>query len=260
MPENKIFTDQIGRIVELNKIPERIVSIVPSQTELLYDLGLNEEVVGITKFCVHPDEWFKSKTRIGGTKNPDLEKIKQLKPDLIIANKEENMEEHVLELAKDIPVWVSDVHNLDSAKAMIRDVSEIVGKGEEGNEMANKIDSAFQNIKKKGALKVAYLIWRNPYMTAGGDTFISHLLEQCGMENVFAKQKRYPQTILEEIKSLKPDVLFLSTEPFPFNENHVKELEGFLPGVNVKLIDGEMFSWYGSRLLKTPEYWEKFVI
>ena len=260
MSENINFTDQIGRTITLDKTPKRIVSIVPSQTELLHDLGLNEEVVGITKFCVHPAEWFNSKTRIGGTKNPDLDKIKNLKPDLIIANKEENMEEHVMELAKEIPVYVSDVKDLDSAKSMIRDVAKIVGKSQRGIEIADKIDSGFKNIKSKGHLKVAYLIWRNPYMTVGGDTFISHLLEQCGMTNVFANQKRYPQTILEEIKSLNPDVLFLSTEPFPFNAEHVKELEGFLPGINIKLIDGEMFSWYGSRLLKTQEYWERFVV
>lgn len=254
------ITDQIGRQIDVAETPKRIISLVPSQSELLYDLGLTEEVVGITKFCVHPKEWFESKTRIGGTKNPDLDKIRSLNPDLIIANKEENMEEHVLELAKDFPVYVSDVKDLPSACEMINRVGEMLGKAENGKDIVEKINAGFAGISKKESMRAAYLIWRNPYMTVGGDTFINHLLEACGLENVFANQKRYPQTLLEEIKSLKPDVLFLSTEPYPFQEEHKEEMQRFLPDIKIKFIDGEMFSWYGSRLLKTPEYWNNFEI
>src|SRR4051812_11307667 len=120
------FTDQMGNAVELEGPPSRIVSLVPSQTELLFYLGLDKEVAGITKFCIHPAEMFHSKPRVGGTKKYDFEKIRQLAPDLIIGNKEENEQKQVEELQKLYPVWMSDIRNLADALQMIRSVGELV--------------------------------------------------------------------------------------------------------------------------------------
>src|SRR5689334_18071707 len=122
------FTDQIGRTISLNKTPRRIISLVPSQTELLYDLGLSDEVVGITKFCVHPEEWFRNKPRVGGTKQLNMDIIHHLQPDLVIANKEENVREQVEELASHYPVWVSDINNPDDAYWMMKELGSITGK------------------------------------------------------------------------------------------------------------------------------------
>ena len=249
------YTDQIGKEIEINHPAKRIVSLVPSQTELLFDLGLEDEVIGLTKFCIHPEKWFKNKTKIGGTKNPDVEKILSLEPDLIIANKEENMEEHIIALEAKVPVWTSDVKNFDEALDMIQSVGAITGKTEKAKELVDVISTNFELIEKVDGKTAAYLIWRNPYMTVGGDTFISDLITKVGFTNVFEKQHRYPQTIMEEIKNKKPDYLFLSSEPYPFKQEHIDELQKHLPNVKIMLIDGEKFSWYGSHLLKFGEYW-----
>ncbi|HET6996848.1 MAG TPA: helical backbone metal receptor, partial [Chitinophagaceae bacterium] len=135
------FTDQTGRKITLDKIPQRIISLVPSQTELLYSLGLNEQVVGITKFCVHPEEWFHSKTRIGGTKELKPDIIHQLKPDLIITNKEENVREQVEELAELYPLWVSDVNDVSSAFEMINQVGLMTGRQEEAAKLVAAIQA-----------------------------------------------------------------------------------------------------------------------
>jgi ABC-type Fe3+-hydroxamate transport system substrate-binding protein len=250
-----VFTDQAGRNISIPDDPERIISVVPSQTELLFDLGLHDEVIGITKFCVHPKHWFKSKTRVGGTKNLDIEKIKQLRPDLIIANKEENLKEQVEELEKYFPVWVSDVTNLDDACHMIEQLGLIVGKEKQANNLINSIREKFVlHPAPQKPLTACYLIWQKPYMTIGGDTFINFMMEAAGFENIFKSKARYPEIRIEELVAYDPQLLLLSSEPFPFRQKHVKELQSQLPNSKILLVDGEMFSWYGSRLLQAPEY------
>ena len=149
----RTFTDMTGNQLTIG-VPKRIVSLVPSQTELLYDLGLNEEVVGITKFCVHPDRWFKTKTRIGGTKQLQIEKIKELKPDLIIASKEENVKEQIEELAKDFPVWISDVNNLEDALKMIGSIGELLQKQIQAQNLVNQIKLGFSQLNLRLMLPV----------------------------------------------------------------------------------------------------------
>ena len=255
------YTDQLGRIIELQKTPLKIISLVPSQTELLYDLGLEAEVIGITKFCVHPDQWFKTKTRVGGTKQLHIEKIKELKPDLIIANKEENVKEEIEELAKDFPVWISDVNNLESALKMIGLVGELVQKQMQAQNLAKEIKWGFSQLKtKKSQLRSAYLIWREPYMTVGGDSFIHDMMSHAGLKNIFEAWSRYPPINISDLKTLNCELLMLSSEPFPFKQKHVKELQIQLPGLKIMLVDGEIFSWYGSRLLKAPAYFEELQI
>jgi ABC-type Fe3+-hydroxamate transport system substrate-binding protein len=253
-------TDQLQRQVQLSQPPQRIISTVPSQTELLYSLGLEQQVTGITKFCVHPPHWKKTKTIIGGTKNLHLDKIKALAPYLVIANKEENLETEINELAKDFPVFVSDVTNLPSALDMIESVGRLTGTAEKATALIDIITTGFNKMETNVLPKrTAYLIWQEPYMTVGGDTFIHDMLQRCGCINVFANSLRYPQTTITELQSLEVELLLLSTEPYPFQQKHVNALQTLLPGTTIALVDGEYFSWYGSRLCAAPAYFTQLL-
>ena len=240
---------------------QRIISLVPSQTELLYDLGLSEEVVGITKFCVHPEEWFHTKTRIGGTKNINIEKIIALKPDLIIANKEENVKEQVVTLQQYTEVYVSDVTDLADAKQMILKVAELIDKKRKAIALIDEIERKFESLQQTHQYKIsaAYCIWRDPYMVAGGDTFINDMMHACGFENVFKSKTRYPEINIEQLKAFDCKLLLLSSEPYPFKQKHIDELQPLLPGIKIILVDGEMFSWYGSRLKYAPAYFKQLM-
>jgi len=255
-----VYTDHLGRKIELDHIPKRIISLVPSQTELLHTLGLEEEVIGITKFCVHPHQWFLHKIRIGGTKQLDIDKIKKLQPDLIIANKEENTREQIEELAIYFPVWISDVNNLEDAINMISSIGKIVDKKKESQNLVTAIQINFSSLTppaSNGKVKTCYLIWREPYMTVGGDTFINDMLKRAGFENMFRDRTRYPEVTINELISAYCQLLLLSSEPYPFKEKHIAELKAILPGTKIILADGEIFSWYGSRLLQAPAYFQK---
>ena len=258
----RTYIDQMQQEVTLTSPPKRIISLVPSQTELMYDLGLSEEVVGITKFCIHPEEWFRNKTRVGGTKQYHFDKIALLEPDLIIGNKEENEEEQIRELQKQYPVWMSDIHNLDEALEMIRQIGELTGTKEKADQIASQIAHEFASLEKEmsamRSLNVAYLIWKNPYMAAGHNTFVDSMLQRLRMNNVFSSG-RYPETTLDEMKELSPEVVLLSSEPYPFKEQHIQEIKAVLPKTIILLVDGEMFSWYGSRLLKSPTYFRAII-
>jgi ABC-type Fe3+-hydroxamate transport system substrate-binding protein len=252
------FTDQLGRTIVLPGIPRRIISLVPSQTELLYTLGLDDSVVGITKFCVHPESWFRTKTRIGGTKAIDAARIDALQPDLIIANKEENDRHQVEARAGRYPVWVSDIKTLPDALAMIRSVGEFTGTTAAADTLAAEIAHRFATLEPPPKRpNAAYLIWRNPWMAAGGDTFIHHMLEQAGFLNVFDGQNRYPEVDLNSMAHAGCPVILLSSEPYPFRRQHIDEVKEVMPHARVLLVDGELFSWYGSRLLLAPDYFRQ---
>lgn len=256
----RLISDMLGRDVEFHYPPKRIISVVPSQTELLYDLGLDDEVVGITKFCVHPDEWFRNKTRVGGTKKLNIDKIRELQPDLIIANKEENEREQIEELAKEFPVWISDIQNIPQALQMIQVVGQLTGTEAKANELVDEIVVGFTNLQKATTSKrVAYFIWYNPWMSIGGDTFISNMIQTIGWQNVLKEQSRYPEITLEQLKSYNPELVLLSSEPYPFKEKHIEEIKAVLPDADVRLVDGEMFSWYGSRLKKAVGYLNELI-
>ncbi len=247
----------MGNRIIINTPPKRIISLVPSQTELLYDLGLTEEVIGITKFCVHPTEWFRTKTRVGGTKTVNIDRIKNLNPDLIIANKEENTREQIEELAALFPVWVSNINSIDDALRMITVVGELVGRTNQAAKLASEIRNGFDDLQQstnRSKKLVAYFIWRDPWMVAGGNTFISNMIEACGWENVFAATDRYPEITLDLLKENQPDLVLLSSEPYPFKEAHIAEIKTKLSETEVRLVDGEMFSWYGSRMKEAAAY------
>ncbi len=255
----KTLIDQLGTVHVLQKTPLIIVSLVPSQTELLVDLGLEENLVGITKFCVHPNHLLKSITKIGGTKNVNYEKIRLLKPDIIIANKEENTQEIVEVLSKFCSVWVTNISTIEDNLKMIHDFGQLFEKQAEAQNWIDKIKIASNDfeifIKNKPILKVAYFIWANPYMIAGNGTFINELLLLNKFQNSFKDQNRYPEIELQNLQNL--DLILLSSEPFPFKKSHLNEIQKIVPNAKIIFVDGEFFSWYGSRLLKAFIYFKE---
>lgn len=251
----KTYTDQIGHSFTIDHSPIRIVSLVPSQTELLVDLGLEEYLVGITKFCIHPKQLKSNKVIIGGTKNFHFDKIEELKPDIIIANKEENFKEGIEKLQGQYPVWTSNIKNIEDVYLMNSQLGDIFNVGSRSEELNKAIRGLVEQLKvknqSKGVTKTAYLIWNNPIMVAGTDNFINEILLLENKRNVFNTKSysRYPETSLEEIKKLNPDMIYLSSEPYPFKEKHLEFFKKELPQTTTKLVDGEIYSWYGSRLI-----------
>jgi len=254
-----VYYDQLNRAVNLPQIPRKIISIVPSQTELLFYLGLDDEIIGITKFCLHPQDKALARTKIGGTKQLNIPLIKQLQPDLIIANKEENEQSQVEELMTICPVWISDIAGLPGALSMIESIGEIIGYTAQAKALTRSITCEFNKLSCKTLnLRVVYLIWRKPYMAAGKSTFIDNMMQLCGLTNAFV-QERYPEVSNEMLINSDPDVVLLSSEPYPFSEKHVTEIKLILPRAKIILVDGEMFSWYGSRLLLAPAYFTSVI-
>jgi len=254
-----VFADQLSRVIDLPKTPQKIISTVPSQTELLFHFGLDQQVTGITNFCIHPAEKTKNITKIGGTKKLDIDRIKNLKPDLIIANKEENERSQLEELMRFFPVWISDVNDLPGAINMIESIGKMLDCSVRAESMVNEITGKFAAIRNSALhLRVAYLIWRKPYMAAGMHTFINSMLQICGLTNAFDLY-RYPVIDAGMLAKANPDAVFLSSEPYPFRDKYIHELEGILPNARIILVDGEMFSWYGSRLLYSPAYFSGLI-
>jgi ABC-type Fe3+-hydroxamate transport system substrate-binding protein len=264
------FIDQLNRKIEIPFPPKRIISLVPSQTELLHELGLCDEVVGITNYCIYPDEWLTTKARIGGTKKVQFDKIKNLKPDLIIGNKEENNQKQIEELMKLYPVWMSDIYTLNDALDMIIQIGNMIGKTTEATTLKIQIESTFNKLSSsinrhsssiQKSITIAYFIWRKPFMVAGNNTFINNMLTKCGFNNVFAKNHltRYPEINAKQLAEANPKYILLSSEPFPFNQKHIQEFKSICPNSKILIVDGEMFSWYGSRLIKGPTYFENLI-
>ncbi|WP_242926913.1 ABC transporter substrate-binding protein [Pontibacter vulgaris] len=252
--------DQTGHQITLPYLPKRIVSLVPSQTELLFDLGLGDRIVGITKFCIHPREQVKYKTIVGGTKNFKFDVIDQLQPDLIIGNKEENYKEGIEQLQAKYKVWMSDIYTLQDALEMMQQVSQLTGTEAKAGQLIQSIKSGFENLQPaQQSIKTAYFIWRKPYMAVGGNNFIHHILCHCGLENAFADLDRYPEITPGKLQQANPQLILLSSEPYPFHEKHITEFKELCPQASIKIVDGEMFSWYGSRLLQAPAYLQRLM-
>ena len=247
--------------MSIDKKYKRIISLVPSQTELLIDLGLEENIVGVTKFCIHPKHLLKTKTIVGGTKNIKIDRIKNLQPDIILCNKEENTKE-IVEACQQIAfTHVSDIFTLTDSLELISLYGSFFEKQVEAKKMINKLESKIIDFKKfienKKSRKVAYFIWRNPWMVAASNTFINHLLELNKFDNVYANVKRYPEVNIKDILKKKPELILLSSEPFPFKEKHITEIKEHTSNSTPILVDGEYFSWYGSRLLKAFDYFKE---
>lgn len=252
--------DQLDRLLAIKAVPQRIVSLVPSQTELLVDLGLEEAIVGITKFCVHPEHLKTHKVIVGGTKQVHFDKIAALRPDIILCNKEENTKEMIGELENIAPVHISDVYTIDDALELIGLYGTLFSKEKGAQQIALEISkrkSEFLDfIKDQPKRTVAYFIWKQPWMVAAKDNFINELLQLNDFKNYFEELDRYPEITLDSAHTESADLVFLSTEPFPFKEEHIKSVQPYFPKASIVIVDGEMFSWYGSRLLKAFDYFK----
>ena len=248
------FTDQLTRTIYLPHPPKRIISLVPSQTELLVDLGLEDRIVGVTKFCVHPRDLREKKTIVGGTKNYRFEVIDSLQPDLIIGNKEENDKEGIEILASKYPVWMSDILTVEDSLKMILGLGKITDTLFKAEEIVNQLKMDL-NMAMPFKGTAVYLIWNDPIMVAGQNTFINEMLSIAGFKNLISTS-RYPELNIEDLQALDPDYLLLSSEPFPFKDKHLSYFKTLLPNSSVRIVDGELFSWYGSRLLKAQFYFK----
>ncbi len=238
----------------------RIVSLVPSLTEYLWALGLEQEVVGITKFCIHPKAWWQHKTRVGGTKKVNFKTIETLQPTLIIANKEENTKEDIEQLQLKYDVLLTDITSLEEAYRYLLEIGRKVQREEKSMSLVNQIQAKFQSVVKIGqGSSFLYFIWKDPYFVVGPQTYIHALLTHFGLVN-FCEIERYPA--LEQVlnnkdnQSILPDYIFLSSEPFPFEAKHLEEVQVLFPNSQIVLIDGEICSWYGSRMRKAPSYFK----
>ena len=251
--------DASGVAVELARRPRRIVSLVPSITETLCALGLADALVGITVYCVEPRAVVGGKTRIGGEKNPDLEKIRGLAPDLVVANVEENLREHVDTLRSwSIPVWVTYPRTVVEGIRLIADLGAVTGTEAPASELLEQIEPLYARVAgaaaRRPAVDVFYPIWRGPYMTINRDTYIHDMLRVCGARNVFGdRPERYPTVTLDEVAARRPAVILLPDEPFRFRRAHLADFASYLdvPAVRdgrIHLVDGKPFSWHGPRI------------
>jgi ABC-type Fe3+-hydroxamate transport system substrate-binding protein len=249
--------DQIGHAIALQAPARRIVSLVPSQTELLFDLGLADEVIGVTKFCIHPLAKCQMKVQVGGTKTIHLDRIEALAPDLILANKEENTPDDIHYLQARYSVWTSDIEDIRAALDMVTAVGKLTDKAVEAAAMTKRIEEELTTHLMSHPLRALYLIWRKPYMAAGPQTFIHHMMHAAGFANAAQdlSNQRYPVLEVADIARLQPDLLFLSSEPYPFNEKH-RQMAAILPQIPCVFVDGEMFSWYGSRMMLAGRYFQ----
>jgi iron complex transport system substrate-binding protein len=257
----KTVQDDLQRDVSFAFPPRRVVSLCPSLTETLFALGLDEgTIVGRTRYCIHPAEDVQRVPTVGGTRDVHIESVRELGPDLVIATKEENPRQVVEALAETLPVFVCDVTDYESALRAITSLGGLTDRLTKANQLVAEIRAAFGNLKPARRRTVAYLLWREPYMAAGRNTYIHSLLEKCGFDNVGARlPKRYPQITIEELRALQPEYVLLSSEPFPFDESHVAELAPQVPSAQVLCVDGEMFGWYGSRMLAAPAYLKRLI-
>jgi len=251
--------DASGVAVELPRPPRRIVSLIPSTTEILCRLGLGDALVGITVYCVEPRDVVRGKTRIGGEKNPDLEKIRALAPDLVVANIEENRREDIDRLrAWSIPVWVTYPRTVAEGIQLVGELGELTDAEARARELVRDLESLYARAERAGAhrppVAVFYPIWRGPYMTINGDTYIHDMLRVCGARNIFAdRPERYPTVTLDEMAARRPAVILLPDEPFRFRRAHLADFEVYteVPAVRdgrIHLVDGKPFSWHGPRI------------
>ena len=222
----------------------KIVSLVPSWTETLFVLGAGEDVVGVTDYCRFPDE-AASRTRVGGTKTVNLEEVERLNPDLVLLCREENRLEDARKIMARYETFIVDVRNLDDVGETILRLGKRIGRSGESTELSRKIRSL--RTESRGSLEGTHacLVWRNPCMAVGGDRYASSLLAHLGLRNVFANLHGYPEITLEIIADLKPDLLLLPDEPFPWSkEEHLAEFDD-LPSRPV-FCRGDLLFWHGA--------------
>ena len=246
----------------------RLVSLCPSLTELVFDLGLGDSLVGRTKFCVHPEGLVERVETVGGTKNPKVARVVELAPDLVLMNEEENRREDAEALAAaGVACHTSMPRTAAETAAMVRSIGAAVGRGERAEEIASDIERRAARVRRAAAprarVRYAYLIWREPLMAAGAATFVDGLLALAGGENVLAdRAERYPAVSEAELAAAHPDAVLLSTEPFPFADRHAAELaeRTGIARERFHIVDGELLSWHGSRTPAGIDYAERVIL
>jgi ABC-type Fe3+-hydroxamate transport system substrate-binding protein len=254
---NKKVIDHLGREVEFSFPPKRIISIVPGITDILYALDLENEIVGRTRYCIYPKDKVKQAKTVGGTKRIKMDQIRELEPDLIVSEKEENTKEIVAQLEKEFPVYVCEVQTLDDTFNIIEDLGKVTDRQKVSEKLQSEIRKAIQSLPSVHGKKFAYVIWQNPYMVAGSDTYITSLMEKMGFINAFAGYEgRYPEVSEDDFRNEDLDFIFLATEPFPFQEKHIQHFSELFPDVEVRSLDGEMF-WNGPRIIEASSYFNK---
>ncbi|TVQ09575.1 MAG: hypothetical protein EA364_13725 [Balneolaceae bacterium] len=257
------------------RLPGRIISLVPSLTELVFHLDLGNRLVGRTRFCIHPEKQIGGVEIIGGTKNPRIDKIKALKPDIVIANREENRKEDVDAISSFSEVLVTEIATVKEALNEMLRIGEVLGKAHEAAGLVDAISREIPGNSPTNSLRALYMIWRDPWMAAGGDTYIHDVMQHFGLHNVCAGMDRYPQLTEDQMCNMAPEVILLSSEPYPFRKKHMSEMAGLFSGSQkfgpgkpdeikppetvkndrragspmVLTVDGEWFSWYGPRML-----------
>ncbi len=253
------LVDASGVPLALSRPPRRLISLIPSTTETLCRLGLADSIVGVTAYCVEPQAVVRARPRVGGQKTPDLDAIRRLEPDLVIANVEENLREHVKALREaGIAVWVTYPRSVADAIALIRELGRITGTQARAEPLADDLERLVDEVRATTARRlrtpVFYPIWRAPYMTINRDTYVDDVLAVSGGDNVFAdRPERYPRITLDEMAARRPAVIVLPDEPFRFRRAHVKDFEPYpdVPAVRtgrIHLMDGKLCCWHGPRL------------
>jgi len=245
-----ITKDNLNIINEILPV-KQVVSLVPSLTETIAYFGGSSKLAGVTRFCKYPENIRHKTAVIGGPKDFNVEKILSFSPDVVVAVKEENDKDRILQLAEKLPVILFDIVHWEDALEMIKISGTLVGNGKKAERKVSEIEKLFNSMTSpRHRSKCLYLIWKKPWMAAGKETFINEMLQWAGFENM--AEGRYPETTEKDFS--RAEVLLLSSEPFPFREKEAEELKHRYPDKKVMLVDGEMFSWYGIRILQAADY------
>jgi ABC-type Fe3+-hydroxamate transport system substrate-binding protein len=240
-----VFRDVLGHTFDFPAPPRRVVSLVPSLTETLFDLGAGDSVVGITDFCIFPPTL--NRPRLGGTKTPSIARIRQLEPDLVYVNVEENLRRHADEIAAFAPVFATEPKTVDDVATLIALLGAIHGREDRANELNQQLTA---NRELRTAFTFVVPIWKKPWMWCGGDTYVSDLVEQAGGRNLLGDRLRYPTIDRDEVLALEPDVVFLPDEPYLFTDADAEELHGVTPARIVGPFPGHLFTWHGTRTIE----------
>jgi len=250
----RVVIDQLNRKIEINNNLNNIISLVPSLTELLFFLKMDEQVKGITNFCVHPSDKLSDKVIVGSPLHVDYEKIEQINPDIIIAGKSENNKNNIEKIAEKYPVWVSDVRSIEDACKMIEKIGMICNQSDLSYNITKNISVGFDSLADKTKIKVCYLVWEKPFMVAGNNNYINDILKKTGLINVFEHKEGYAKVTAKEMQECQADFVLLPSEPYKFDNSHISTYKNLINKATVLLVDGQLFSWYGNRMLLAINY------
>ncbi len=237
-----ILRDILGREHSFDAPPRRVVSLVPSLTETLFDIGAGDAVIGITDFCTFPEDL--DRRRLGGTKNPDVAAIRALEPDLVYVNVEENLARHAKQIEEFAPVFATEPRTVGDVATLIATLGAIHRR-----DVAMWVDR-LKPVLQRASFRFLCAIWKRPWMWCGGDTYVSNLIESVGGVNLLKHRERYPSMDLDCALALEPQVVFLPDEPYAFTADDAKEIEANVVGP----FPGHLVTWHGTRTVKGLEF------